>query len=1103
MPRPRSVDLPTLRDALAARDSATALELAAVLGISRSSVARLLAELGEEVVRLGAARNARYCLRREVFGIGHRWPVRRVTERGDLQSFATLEAVRGGFRLTPVPSILRKDYPDGYFSGIPFIFADARPQGFLGRAQARQAANRIGLPPDPRNWTAEHTLAYLVTFGDDLPGELVVGDEMSSHIEQGSTGAMTNSLAAAIPAADRKSQYPSLADRVMLGETVGSSAGGEQPKFVTWIIDEGDIPRAVIVKFSTTTNTAAGRRWADLLQAEAIALGVLHESGVSAPSVEVIDTPLRRFLEVTRYDRIGPHGRRGVISLGSVEAGMISGTVNNWVDAATALESQGLLDAASATQLRRLWCFGNLIGNNDMHFGNVSLWWTDEGRFSLAPIYDMLPMVFAPTQGELVRRSFELPEHRPELNNDWEVATGWALKFWSRIMDDASISKEFLALAEATHDRVRAFQSYPSLTSPRPRPPALAERYPLIARSLRAQQVGSPQPRDLNTRRELHAEISSLLASGDDTRQLIEGLFPQGITPANFAEFTTNAYYYFGADDEVRTFMGKAWADILRGWNDDQRREFLFLVIEDSHNIFSALDFAVEVFRQIQFPAATALRWFRTARAQLGNDLYQRGFWGCLEAFASHTPTEAVAVATQWLEASPSDTERSVIARLIGIARLHLHQGDTGKAESEALDNRLRQGGHPEWRALFLESWFRLASDKQLTEEKALRLRDELAVQGQQELSSWCFLLSVIVRADPLSWHWAHREISALASPKLDGASRFNLFIAATSAWEMADPPNEISRSQWEDVVFALLPFGEDEVGLWNRLEYFLREIGQNEPARLVPFINRLVQVADEALRKKLENHEKGFIDVLRDTGVPTEVATHLCLGPSGNGRRIGLIIFARASVDRLDAQALLAATPKQLELLLCEGQHLILDSAALGRLHATLAPHFDRMPPALTEAFYGEVQYQVKNSHGYQEALKSAGSEHPRLVAILAESEAFFQKLHETGESPALQVEVPGYRRAEQAFLRKLSRDITRSSDEQSIFLRSAKKVQLLYSRNWRLLSSTGELSPPSPLKKHSHSVEMPRMEFLDPEGQHHRRINAIARVNELEASL
>jgi hypothetical protein len=61
-------------------------------------------------------------------------------------------------------------------------------------------------------------------------------------------------------------------------------------------------------------------------------------------------------------------------------------------------------------------------------------------------------------------------------------------------------------------------------------------------------------------------------------------------------------------------------------------------------------------------------------------------------------------------------------------------------------------------------------------------------------------------------------------------------------------------------------------------------------------------------------------------------------------------------------------------------------------------------------------------------------------------------------------------------------------------------KRVQLLYGKNWRMQQHEGGISPASALKETSHSIEMPRMEFIDPEGFRWRRIAAAKRINELD---
>ena len=83
----------------------------------------------------------------------------------------------------------------------------------------------------------------------------------------------------------RAEHHPRLAAQVMAGEPIGSSAGGEQPKFAVRV--DG---RDVLVKFSAASNNAVSQRWRDLLRAEHLALRTLAEHGLAAADSEIFRT---------------------------------------------------------------------------------------------------------------------------------------------------------------------------------------------------------------------------------------------------------------------------------------------------------------------------------------------------------------------------------------------------------------------------------------------------------------------------------------------------------------------------------------------------------------------------------------------------------------------------------------------------------------------------------------------------------------------------------------------------------------------------------------------------------------------------------------------
>jgi serine/threonine protein kinase HipA of HipAB toxin-antitoxin module len=135
-----------------------------------------------------------------------------------------------------------------------------------------------------------------------------------------------------------------------------------------------------------------------LLLCEFHAHEVLAENGLATAGAHILDAAGRRFLEVPRFDRVGAGGRRGAVSLESLHAAAVAGVARrDWPTAALELFHEGLVDAEAVSAVRRLHAFGELIGNTDMHFGNLTFWLGDTLPFQVAPAYDMLPMLWAPS----------------------------------------------------------------------------------------------------------------------------------------------------------------------------------------------------------------------------------------------------------------------------------------------------------------------------------------------------------------------------------------------------------------------------------------------------------------------------------------------------------------------------------------------------------------------------------------------------------------------------------------------------------------------------------------------------------------------------------
>ena len=423
--------------------NATAADLQAALGVSQPTVSRALAPLLQsgQVHKVGAARSQRYVLPRTVRGVGSSIPVVRIDGCGQPSPFA---------RLTPLASgAVWVDEADGLskrFDGLPWFLDDMRPQGFMGRTFAH-AHPELQLLPDPRYWSDDDVLRALALCGDDLPGNLVVGEAAFQRF---------HSLPGRLSKAASPADYPALAEQAMQGTLSGSSAGGEQPKFCTQTAG-----RHVIVKFSPAGNAPTDQRTRDLLVCEHLALQTLAQAGVPAAKTHIHTGAGRVFLEAERFDRAadGPHnphgqGRVGMVSLMVYDAEYV-GAMDNWAATAERMQARGLLTPADAQHLRLLEAFGVLIGNTDRHYGNISLL-LHHDDWQLSPTYDMLPMLYAPVGGELVARDFAAGRLQPTTATlpEWDRAKALAAVFWAAVAGDARVSDGFRSIAASNLSQI-------------------------------------------------------------------------------------------------------------------------------------------------------------------------------------------------------------------------------------------------------------------------------------------------------------------------------------------------------------------------------------------------------------------------------------------------------------------------------------------------------------------------------------------------------------------------------------------------------------------------------------------------------------------------
>lgn len=423
----------------------SAQALMQALGISQPTLSRTIQGRPDlfTAFRVSGDRAPKYGLLRASLpgGLNPRQTVHRISNTGAMELFAEVEFLAGGATLERTPQ------QNTLYEGLPPYMAFSSPSGFLGRQVARAAANvDTHLPESLKDWGDDHRVAYLFTRGLNLSGNLVYG---ATSLER----EMACRQLRPTPTAQTLAHYAQMAQQLK-DSAYGSSAGGEQPKFLGFSQAAGH----VIVKFAKR-----GTRMADLLPLEHLALRSLESVGVPASKTQFMVSADHVFLEVQRFDRVGAHGRVGMLSAGAIDDEFF-GARDTWSQFGARCLKAKYLSPDDVRHIDVMAAFSELIGNTDRHFENISVLLGEDGEYSgLAPAYDILPMRYASIGGGVD------PDLRPIMPKIgtigakpgvWALATEAAQRFWGAVQQapvDLPVADGFQRLASLNLAVVRDF----------------------------------------------------------------------------------------------------------------------------------------------------------------------------------------------------------------------------------------------------------------------------------------------------------------------------------------------------------------------------------------------------------------------------------------------------------------------------------------------------------------------------------------------------------------------------------------------------------------------------------------------------------------------
>lgn len=610
-------------------------------------------------------------------------------------------------------------------------------------------------------------------------------------------------------------------------------------------------------------------------------------------------------------------------------------------------------------------------------------------------------------------------------------------------------------------------------------------------------EVGSDPVRD---RAAAKTFLKHLVADGN-TDAFITKLFPNGIPKDDsFFERIHQIRDVIGIGEFARKAVAILWSHALTQLGrEDQKQLLMAFTCKGSFGFFEDVESLPEVIENHVYEAVFMADWLEALLAVVENDMAQNGVWNTIEAFCKHH--SAIAIEVAWLLPSPPKSLRTNIASyMLGVLRT-LDLSTTDGAEFSKLDSFFNNHDEHVLRRIHNWSWFTTAKKRGITKTEFEALVSRIEFSDEDHDNIFCVATQVLNRCD-LSADQTEVFVAWVDANLTEQRSRDAKFFIARSAEKFIEENDgriELAIS-W---LLKIQPIPVEDSGTWRAISDAFVDLLKADAGKFdIAFTGVCKTSANQILHLMADTRQfENLKSKLKEAGEQTSKLVGPMLVSLNTGvRRLGLYLF-----DELDQKTIPIETFKEKQrwaklLILCETQRTILNPSSTARLLCAIAPTDDESENEFRDEWLDELKLQCRNfSGGFRKEINEIAADNDLVKSALEEVDGYFDDLNKARKAGINAMQVPGFGRAAYESRKRFSRQARKSAEEHSVFMQMCKNVTQLYG-NMHSQFINGELQNAMPFSTHESSIEIPIVDFCDPEEMAYRRLVAASKIRDIE---
>lgn len=577
-------------------------------------------------------------------------------------------------------------------------------------------------------------------------------------------------------------------------------------------------------------------------------------------------------------------------------------------------------------------------------------------------------------------------------------------------------------------------------------------------------------------------------------------LFPDGIPlDQSFFDQLDEFRRWIGIAESGDEAIGIVWSGAMQRLSpDDQLKLLQVFASQQGYDFFKCLRSLHVVVRNQSLPVGFLADWFtdlvRIADRDVGADV-----WKSITTLCESKPDCALEVI--WMLTQPPDERRLNIAGvMLGTIR-RLSLCEKRKAEFKRLEGFFESHSDERFRTVYNWSWATTArtvgiEDAQLGALFARAESGTLADLGSVVSVVCCISANDGLPKDifDLCTDWIGKRVA----PSLPAATKYYIANAATRL-SKANPGDESTRFDCSTWITGIQPVPGEERGVWGEIERYLSNLANDDFGSFQLVFGKLCETSAATILGFMQQPRcfDFLLHDLQDAEVD-EMVGRLAMSPNTPARRLGVFLFDRLSVVALPDASFKSSGELGMRLLFYEVQRTVLDAQSLARILLSILRHADLADDEFRDDLIDELKLQSRNfASGCRAELEEQGADLPVVVDALKSVDDYFQSLMLAHEAGINAMEVEGHQRAAVLHRRRFSQQISEEAKQHSPLLRMVKHVKLLYGKASSMFD--GNLRDAMPLVSTSSSLELPVVDFCDPEEMALRRIHASIAIHRL----